>query len=207
LHAAKEQKAQFFGQGAIFNPTWACTSADPREACSLFLREAASISADSSVKRGTVKSPAISSEVSCPPSSDFLMMSRIMERMHNTAGSFVQGDVKGMMQDARCRMQDARCRMQDARCRIQEAGCGNNDCGFRICFPVLLIFLRLCFRHARMGKGTWPLSIDSNGLRENGPTGTSKDNFVSFIKSFSFPVENANIGPLYEQALKTMEVT
>ena len=153
LHAAKEQKAQFFGQGAIFNPTWACTSADPREACSLFLREAASISADSSVKRGTLKSSVISSAERCPSSSDFFMMSRIMGHMHSTAVSFVQGDVKGMMQDTRYRMQDTRCRMQDA-------GYGNGDCGFRICFPVLLIFLRLCFRHARKKKGKWPLTVD-----------------------------------------------
>ena len=64
--------------------------------------------------------------------------------MHNTAGSFVQGDVERMMHDAG-----------------YDTGYGNGDCGFRICFPVLLIFFRLCFRHARKEKGKWPLTIDS----------------------------------------------
>jgi hypothetical protein len=43
-----------------------------------------------------------------------------MERMHNTAGSFVQGDVKGMMQDTRYKMQDA----------IRDTGMAIADFGF-----------------------------------------------------------------------------
>jgi hypothetical protein len=108
----------------MFNPTWACTSANPREACSLFLREAASISADSSVKRGTVKSPAISSAARLPSSSDFFMMSRIMEHMHSTAVPFVQGSGEG-----KCN--------RDARCKIHDAGCKKTiaDFGLGICMP------------------------------------------------------------------------
>ncbi len=72
---ANEENTQFTEQGPTFSPNWACTSANPLHAFSLFSRAAACIRNDSFVKSGTLKRVVISSLESSNTSNDFFIIS------------------------------------------------------------------------------------------------------------------------------------